>query len=252
MKPMNMTPANTMMQTVKLPARRRGFTLIELLIVIAIIGILASLTVAGLGAVKRVQALSTARKELEQIKTALENYQQKYGVYPPGNQNANGLYTPKNQDRAQFNQLYYELAGTTSEGPNFVVLGGSANVEGSFIPAASVMVAYGVGGFINCTKGSGEEGKPAQNFLPSLSTKQYSDHVTNNNINTTILVTAANSDAGYLPLGPDSGGLNPVRYMYPGTNNPTGYDLWIQLVIKGKTNLICNWSKTPLINTPYP
>ncbi len=41
--------------------------------------------------------------------------------------------------------------------------------------------------------------------------------------------------------------LNPFRYIYPGTNNPTSYDLWIDLRISGKTNLICNWSHAPII-----
>jgi hypothetical protein len=35
-------------------------------------------------------------------------------------------------------------------------------------------------------------------------------------------------------------------------NNANGYDLWIQLVIGGKTNLISNWSQTVIINSPLP
>jgi hypothetical protein len=58
--------------------------------------------------------------------------------------------------------------------------------------------------------------------------------------------------------GPDqnyptnSPGLNPWRYVSPGVNNPNSYDLWIQLVISGQTNLICNWSDQILINSPLP
>jgi hypothetical protein len=45
--------------------------------------------------------------------------------------------------------------------------------------------------------------------------------------------------------------LNPWRYNSSNpTNNPGSYDLWIQLVIGGKSNLICNWSKQVLINSP--
>jgi hypothetical protein len=41
--------------------------------------------------------------------------------------------------------------------------------------------------------------------------------------------------------------------MYPGTNNPKSYDLWVQLVIKpGTTNLICNWTKQIIVNSPLP
>ena len=34
--------------------------------------------------------------------------------------------------------------------------------------------------------------------------------------------------------------------------NPNSYDLWIQLVISGKTNLICNWNSTVQFNQPFP
>ena len=46
--------------------------------------------------------------------------------------------------------------------------------------------------------------------------------------------------------------LNPWRYVCPGTNNPGSYDLWIQLSIAGKNNLICNWSEQVQIGSPLP
>jgi len=47
--------------------------------------------------------------------------------------------------------------------------------------------------------------------------------------------------------------LNPWRYNSANpTNNPGSYDLWIQLKIGGKTNLISNWSKQAQINSPLP
>ncbi len=55
-------------------------------------------------------------------------------------------------------------------------------------------------------------------------------------------------DADYKPLGGVR--MNPFRYVYPGTNNPSSYDLWIQLVISGQTNLICNWNRKLSINSP--
>jgi hypothetical protein len=47
-------------------------------------------------------------------------------------------------------------------------------------------------------------------------------------------------------------GVNPFRYVYPGVNNPGGYDLWVQLSIYGKTYLICNWSRVVKQNSPLP
>jgi hypothetical protein len=57
-------------------------------------------------------------------------------------------------------------------------------------------------------------------------------------------------DQSYQPLA--APGINPFRYVYPGTNNPNSYDLWVQLVISGQTNLVCNWSKQVQINTSLP
>jgi hypothetical protein len=118
------------------------------------------------------------------------------------------------------------------------------------LPGKDVQAAYGVGGFINCTKGAGEDAKPAQNFLLSLSTKQVFRGYTNNGTITTMLVTSVNGpDDNYIPL--NTSDLNPVRYLCPGINNPTGYDLWVQLQISGKLYLVCNWTKAVQVNAAY-
>jgi len=215
----------------------RAFTLVELLIVIAIIGVLAGFLFPVLKMVKAAQYKKVARGELEYLATALENYKGKYGAYPPGN-STNSLMP----------QLYYELSGTYTSAGNFVTLDGS-----STIAIANVAAAYGVGGFVNCTKGgSAEDGASAQNFLSNLSSKQINNSVSNSIVpNTTEFVTSVGGpDDRYQPLGVSR--LNPFRYQYPGVNNPGSYDLWVQLVISGQTNLICNWSRQVLINSPLP
>jgi prepilin-type N-terminal cleavage/methylation domain-containing protein len=213
-----------------------AFTLIELLVVISIIGVLAAMTLPVVTAIKRQQHLKVARGELAVIEAALDNYKAKYGVYPPGNRLGNPL----------LNQLYYELSGTTANGANAVTLDGRSSIL-----TAAINTAYGVGGFVNFSKGGDEDAAKAKNFLPSLSDRQYNEYVTNNLIRTTALVTSVGGpDDGYRPLL--ASGLNPFRYANPGTNNPGSYDLWVQLVIKGKTNLICNWSRQTVVNSPLP
>jgi len=225
-----------------------AFTLIELLVVISIIGVLAGFTLPVLKSVKAAQYKKVARAELEHLETALENYKAKYGAYPPGNQNLNSVYTPAN-DRSQFSQLYYELSGTVNNGIAFVTLDGSSAITNS--PVNMVNTAYGVGGFVNCTKGGAEDGTLAQNFLSGLSSKQINTVSNNGVANTVMLVTSVGGpDTAYQPLG--VAGMNPFRYVYPGVNNPGGYDLWVQLVISGQTNLICNWSRQVQINSPFP
>lgn len=61
---------------------RRGFTLIELLVVIAIIAILAAMLLPALSAVKVRALKSRAMTEMQQIGTALTQYESKYGRLP--------------------------------------------------------------------------------------------------------------------------------------------------------------------------
>ena len=66
-----------------------------------------------------------------------------------------------------------------------------------------------------------------------------------------LLAAVGGPHPNYRPLG--GSGINPWRYVSPGINNPSSYDLWVQLVISpGTTNLICNWSKSVQINNPLP
>ncbi len=221
---------------------RRGFTLIELLVVISIIGVLAAFSVVSLKTISKTRKISVARGELAQVAAALENYKAKYGAYPPGN----GANTTT---AALTNQLFYELSGTTiNAGGNFQTLDSSATIA----PLA-VKNIYNVGGFLNCTKGGGEDTASAKNFILSLKPNQIGSVFYNNGIPATNLVTAVGGpDDTYLPVGVK--GVNPIRYMAPGpTNNNAGsYDLWVQLQINGKKYLVCNWSKAAQVNNPMP
>ena len=60
----------------------RGFTLIELLIVVAVIAILAALTLSVMGGVNRKAAMSRTRVEVAAIVNALEQYKSVNDDYP--------------------------------------------------------------------------------------------------------------------------------------------------------------------------
>jgi len=59
-----------------------AFTLIELLAVIALIGVLAGLTLAGLGYVQQKSAISRAEAEVASLSAAIESFKMDYGAYP--------------------------------------------------------------------------------------------------------------------------------------------------------------------------
>ena len=229
------------------PATRHsfGFTLTELLVIISIMGVLAGFTIPVLSKVKEAQYKKVARVELERLATALEGYKAKYGAYPPGNKKTYALPA----DSSLLSQLYYELAGVThnSVAKTFTTLDGVSTIS-----EAQYLQAYGVGGVVNSVpvQGGSEDAISAKNFLAGLKPSQFNEYVTNNSVRTTMIVTSVGGPADTYP--PMSPGVNPFRYVYPGVNNPNGYDLWVQLVIKGQTNLICNWSRTVQLNSPLP
>jgi hypothetical protein len=107
---------------------------------------------------------------------------------------------------------------------------------------------------MNCSKsgGGGEDASAARNFLSDLKPNQLGT-TTVGAVPVTILITAVGGpDTTYIPLAGQPG-VNPWRYNSSNpTNNPGSYDLWMQLSISGKTNLICNWIKQVQIGSPLP
>jgi prepilin-type N-terminal cleavage/methylation domain-containing protein len=64
--------------------QKQGFTLIEILIVVAIIAILASVVLVGLGPTQQQGRDARRLSDLREVQTALELYYNKNGVYPDG------------------------------------------------------------------------------------------------------------------------------------------------------------------------
>ena len=240
------------MKTTRAPKNLNGaFTLIELLVVIAIIGVLAALLFPTIAGIRNKNTKTKAQGELEAVKTAIDRYKDKFGFYPPDNPTS-----PLPEVGLMFNQLYFELVGTSLKGaaPNkyFESLDGSVQISQQ--PVNDVTNAFGtaVGGFVNCTKGGDTENTAsAVNFLKSLKPDQYGT-IANNGVTVRLLACSIPWPAD-LPLPgplnvtqPNGTKLNPWRYNSSNpTHNPGAYDLWIDVLIGGKTNRISNWSKQP-------
>lgn len=69
----------------------KGFTLIELLVVVAIIAILAAISVGGFGYISKKQAYNAAELQISLLSKALEEYKLDNGDYPDAT-NSNELY----------------------------------------------------------------------------------------------------------------------------------------------------------------
>jgi len=227
----------------------RAFTLIELLTVIAIIGVIAALILPVAGAVKKHQYLYNTQAEMAQLETAIDRYKAACGFYPPSPNTPPTVGNPS----TLVNQLYYELVGTVLTNGGYTTLDGSASIDVAQVPNDFT----GVGGFVNCTKpNGGEDASAARNFLPDLKPKQFWPQPGFTNTGATegvnlLICSVGGPEVTYQPLGQQD--RNPWRYNSSSpTNNPGSYDLWIQLSIGGKTNLICNWTKQVQINSPLP
>ena len=226
-------------------ASRLAFTLIELLVVIAIMAVLAALIIPITGAVTRHKLRSRTRTELRSIESAIEDYKAKRGYYPPDNPNS-ALY---------LNQLYYELSGTSFSNDVYTTLDGNASVTKAQLasgPGNAFGMRSQVKGIINTTKGGGDEGMAAQKYLRDLKPAQIATMVTG----IKILVGSVGWEQNWPwqplppgpPYGPQKAGLNPFRYVSTNpTNNPKSFDLWIDIMVQGKTNRICNWSEDPIV-----
>jgi prepilin-type N-terminal cleavage/methylation domain-containing protein len=210
-------------------SRRHAFTLIELLVVIAIMAILAALIIPGAAMAKAARMRGRAKTELNHIASMIEEYKTKLNFYPPTSTNCVGTNLP-------YCPLYYELIGTRLENGLFTTLDGSAKITANGVPKN-----FNVGGFANTMQGAGtpDEGRVAQNFTHStLGSKQFMEMSGQGN-NTTIFVIGSSIEGPVMFTGLQGQKLNPVGYNSANpTNNPKSYDLWLDIVIRGKTQRI--------------
>lgn len=90
---------------------REGFTLIEILVVVAIIAILSSVVLVGLGPARKAGRDSRRVADLRQVQNALELYFNKCGFYPGGSA-GNGCPSTPQTGPGSWPTLQADLTGS--------------------------------------------------------------------------------------------------------------------------------------------
>jgi len=223
-------------------AAERAFTLIELLAVISIMAILAGLLV-GLAPQASARIRETRTKtELAKLVVMIDAYRVKYGVYPPDNvvgAGADGLP----EVNAAVNPLFYELTGVMvvrqGKGGYFVPLADTDRPTNRLDPDTHVRAFFNRDGFVNAATSN----QVRRLFRADFKESQHAELSSNPDIEVLVApVPWPANDPNNPPPIPAQPRLNPWRYnsSHP-IHNPGGYDLWAEIVVRGKKQVIGNW-----------
>ena len=186
--------------------------------------ILAGLIIPITGAVNAAKKRNRAKTELNQIAHMVESYKLKLNVYPPSANDS----TPTN---VPYPPLYYELAGTRLNNGTFATLDGNSSIT-----APNVQAMFGIAGFQNVSQGGGDEGTAAQNFTKgSLQGSQFLEV----NAGGTFAILGSSVEGPVMLSSLTGRKINPIGYNSANpTNSPKTYDLWLDIVVRGKTERI--------------
>ncbi len=208
----------------------RAFTLLELLVVIGVMGLIAAMIVGLAKYATDQKKITRVTAELAKWSIMIDNYHNKLGFYPPCDPAAK--YGPA------VTPLFYELVGTEYDpGAYTYTTLTTRNLSGTnkvTITKADVDAAFGLKGLVNSATEKGE----ASCFGLEI---QAADLLT--------VTLPGMSNPVKLPRVPAKGvppwdANNTWHYNSKNpTNNPNSYDLWAEIVVGDKTNIIGNWKR---------
>lgn len=208
----------------------QAFTLIELLTVIAVIGVLAGLTLGIAGAAKSARVNGRAKAELQQIQSAIEAYKGDRHAFPPDHKLPTGSASKVDP---VVNQLFYELRGTEVVGGKFRPKGG-----GEALAPNAIQDVFGRGGFLNASQDANE---PSRTYLEPKASSIARVEV--KGVPVQLLVSPFDwprNSADPAPLA--NSPANPWRYVSSSpTNNAGSFDLWTEVYVGKEKRIFKNW-----------
>lgn len=214
-----------------------AFTLIELLVVIAIIGILAGLLIPLAGVATTKMRIARVKAELNRYANAIENYKLEAGEYPPDNGRMNTVSSNNYQlyrEYAAKNPLFYELSGAVFTNGNFVTV-----ADGEVVTINDLDKVFRRRGIRNSARVKNDIDFKGFTFKDS----QYAelDPAIFSVADLEVLVVPV--PGPYNLQGRTLKKINPWFYDASSTNrhNKTSFDLWAEILVGGKTNIIGNW-----------
>jgi prepilin-type N-terminal cleavage/methylation domain-containing protein len=218
----------------------RAFTLIELLVTIAIIGALAALVLPLSGIATTKMRIARVKAELNRYVNAIESYKLETGEYPPDHgwmnlvsSNDWKLY----HQRAALNPLAFELRGSVFSNQTFICV-----VDNETISATGFDKIFKRRGIRNSAR-----------FKNDIDFKGFTVKESEvEDVNPQEFGGSAEDELELLKVpvpGPfmmesaDKVKFNPWFYDASSTNrhNKNSYDLWAEILVQGKTNIIGNW-----------
>jgi prepilin-type N-terminal cleavage/methylation domain-containing protein len=121
--------------------RKRGFTIVEVIIVVAIIGILAGLTIFAIGSWRARTAKTEMKNELQAGYSTAKNYRTFNNIYPNTKATFDGLYSPKNSVVLTYNTtdsgVTYCLKATSPNDSSIWYVSGTVTQPTTTAPSAS-------------------------------------------------------------------------------------------------------------------
>lgn len=199
-----------------------AFTLVEMLVVIAIIAIIAGMVVGLAGNAGAKKNINRVKTEMAALETAIDSYKAKLGFYPPDG--TTNTLAP----------LFYELTGTKKiSDTQYQTVNGNETIT-----IAAISSVFGRQGFAN----SNPEG--ADNFFKEVKAgNQYRLASVNGN-QVELMIVPVDGTVRYDSADGKPGAMNVWRYnSSKPVHNPGEYDLWAEIIVAGKTNIIGNWKE---------